>query len=84
MTDSEYELLDELYFIQDFEELQQKLGLSDSELSVLLSSVIAKGWVRCASRIDGLEVPEPKPEIFKKQSFLATKEGLFAHNSTDN
>lgn len=81
MTNAEYDLMDELYFIQSYQELKGKLGLSDPELSCLLLDMLGKGWVKVINRIDGEDIPDFLPQQMDSYSYLATKAGLFAHNS---
>lgn len=84
MNDTEFDLLDELYFIQHFNDLVNTLGCTQEELKKNLISVVEKGWVRCylspSEEID-YDVSSFHNE-YQNYYYLATKEGLFAHNSS--
>lgn len=82
MSDAEFDLLDELYFVQPYEYLKETLGWEDEHLLETLNSLYQEGLVKCLT--------EPDREIFdqvdifregKNLMFLATKKGLMAHNA---
>jgi hypothetical protein len=82
MTDEEFDLLDELYFVQQYAFLKETLGWEDEILLVTLQSLYEKGLIKCLT--------EPDNEIFDKVDFnkkgknlyyLATKKGLMEHNA---
>jgi len=83
MTDIEFQILDELYFMQPYSHLVKNIGLTDSSLSAGLLSLLEKGWVRCYT--------SPNEEVdfrhcdyrnnYWSLYFLASKKGLIAHNS---
>lgn len=82
MSDLEYDILDELYFLIHFSELIEKLGLSDGEVKPLLIKMNRKGWLRVYLEPDS-EVPETDLDLevkFRNYYYLASKEGLKAHN----
>ncbi|MFY0625739.1 MAG: hypothetical protein JXR07_05575 [Reichenbachiella sp.] len=83
MSDLEYDILDELYFLIHFKELLIHFGLSEEEIKPTLKKLHRKGWIRCYEEPD-LEL-DPKDvdlEInFRKYYYLASKEGLKAHTS---
>lgn len=81
MTENEFDLLDELYFVQDFDYLKETMGWNLEQLLVTLESLHKKSFIKC------LRAPDDEVfEIvdFKNQAqgmfFLATKKGLMAHN----
>jgi hypothetical protein len=83
MTDLEYDVLDELYFLTSFQELSKRCQLNSEELKVVLGTLLEKGWLNCFIEKD---VPLQKEDVdldaFSSQYFyLASKSGLFAHNS---
>lgn len=83
MTDREFDVLDELYFVVSFQDLQEQTDLGEEELRHTLSSLVAKEWVKCFKAID-VEVPRQEFDFkahYSKYYYLATKKGLFAHNS---
>lgn len=83
MTDQEFDVMDELYFVTPFNELKSKLQIDDHELKNLLIGLLKKGWVKSFQTIDE-EVDEDKLDFenkFREYHYLATKAGLMAHNS---
>jgi hypothetical protein len=83
MTDPQFDIMDELYFISSFEELMTKLSMEESEVINELHTLIQKGWVKCIEKDTEADIESPinfKAE-FKKYNYLATKAGLLAHNS---
>ncbi|WP_017732897.1 hypothetical protein [Nafulsella turpanensis] len=83
MTDQEFDVMDELYFVQSFAELQQSCQLEAQELKQLLLSLIRKEWVRwMIDRADEAPSGETiQEEQMEQYYYLATKAGLLAHNS---
>jgi hypothetical protein len=82
MSDEEFDLLDELYFVQPYSTLQEALGWEDSQLLDTLTLLVDKGWIKCFSSPDQecFEVIDLH-EVGKKLLYLATKKGLMAHNT---
>jgi hypothetical protein len=83
MTDSEYEIMDELYFVISFHELQQKLLSDDEELKQVLRELLEKKYIKCFSNVSD-ELPNEDVDFennYRNYHYLASKEGLFAHNS---
>ncbi|TAE75595.1 MAG: hypothetical protein EAZ85_02035 [Bacteroidetes bacterium] len=83
MTDLEFDILDELYFVQSYTELQEKLNFSDNILKKNLQNLIEKTWVKCFNT-NREEIFEFNIVDFEKNfatlHYLATKEGLLQHN----
>ncbi|RNI27437.1 hypothetical protein EFA69_14985 [Rufibacter immobilis] len=84
MTDQEFDILDELYFVVSYAELQSKLGLPEPELREALRGLISMNYIKCLYPDQDTEVPFD-PEHFEREGhayyFLASKEGLLSHNS---
>ncbi|MFC6999459.1 hypothetical protein [Rufibacter roseus] len=84
MTDQEFDILDELYFVTPYLELKEKLDLPDHELQEALRGLISMNYIKCLYPDQDTEVPFD-PEHFTKEAekyyFLATKAGLLNHNS---
>jgi hypothetical protein len=83
MSDIEFEILDELYFVSSFEELLKNVSFGETELKEELQSLIKKGWVKGLD-ITSDDVVSDLEKINKniyQYNYLATKEGLLAHNS---
>jgi hypothetical protein len=83
MTEQEFTVLDELYFIVSFNEIQESIELSSQQLKLVLISLWEKGWLRCYSGIENeLDIHTIDIENqFDKYHYLASKEGLMAHNT---
>ena len=84
MTNKEFDLLDELYFVTSFEELKTALEWSTEELFEELLSTIEKGWVKCLEKSTEQEVVYTALELGEKYTglfFLASKKGLTEHNN---
>ncbi|MFN6945579.1 MAG: transporter [Cytophagaceae bacterium] len=83
MTDIEFDILDELYFLTSFDELASNLKEEENVLIGELQKMLNKGWVRCMDDVseDVMFTPVITSENIRKYKYLATKEGLFAHNS---
>ncbi|MDA0314334.1 MAG: hypothetical protein O2829_02375 [Bacteroidetes bacterium] len=82
MSDEEFDLLDELYFVQPYSVLQEALGWEDSQLLDTLILLKNKGWIKCFSApdrecFDLINLHEVGKELL----YLATKKGLMAHNT---
>lgn len=82
MTDEEFEVLDELYFVQPYGYLKETLGWEDGKLLATLQSLYANERIKC--------LEEPDKEIFEQVDvlekgidlfYLATKKGLMEHNA---
>ena len=82
MTDVEFDVLDELYFVQPYDYLVSELELEDSELKEVLISLIEKGWVKCFLNMqeEALSHELQLDEKYREYFYLATKAGLMAHN----
>jgi len=82
MSDAEFDLMDELYFVQGYAYLKDSLGWEDLLLKETLTSLYNKGMIKCLSGPD--EERFDQVDIFKEGEnlfFLATKKGLMAHNT---
>ncbi|GAB2496529.1 hypothetical protein [Algoriphagus taiwanensis] len=82
MTDAEFDLLDELYFVQHFSYLKDALGWEDSQLLETLQSLYSSGLIKCLvgpddERFDQVNISLEGKNLF----YLATKKGLMAHNA---
>jgi len=84
VTDPEFDILDELYFVASFRDLTQKTGLSEAALKQGLRSLLEQGLIRSFW-------PDPDTELAYEESsfgaisqdcyYLASKEGLLQHNT---
>ncbi|MEQ9438348.1 MAG: hypothetical protein RIG62_04840 [Cyclobacteriaceae bacterium] len=82
MTDLEYDVMDELYFVSSFEQLRETLELEDDELRNVLQTLLRKEWITCYLN-HSEEIPHQEADFsdhYQKYYYLATKAGLLAHN----
>ena len=82
MSDLEFDVLDELYFVIHYDDLSSAIELDDFDLKPILVKLHNKGWLRCYIEPDTeLQVEDVDLEVsFRNYYYLASKEGLKAHN----
>lgn len=83
MTELEFDILDEMYFIISFDQLIQKVSCSEEELKDTLQVLLNKGWIKLAEPLENQVVPPVQFNISAdpyRYHYLITKEGLLAHN----
>ncbi|MFY0651907.1 MAG: hypothetical protein JXQ96_07735 [Cyclobacteriaceae bacterium] len=82
MSDLEFDVLDELYFVIHYKDLSQVTQLDDEDLKPLLTKMYSKGWLRCYNEPDEeLEGESVDIEVnYRNYYYLASKEGLKMHN----
>lgn len=82
MTEEEFDILDELYFLQPYSYLQETLDFSPEKLKAILQELVGKGWVRvyrnATDEIDTRELGIAQSA--EEYLYLASKEGLLIHN----
>jgi hypothetical protein len=83
MSDQEFDILDELYFVTSFETVRSALNMDEMELKETLQALIGKGWVKCfhPGSMEVVTEALDYDDKFRSYHYLATKEGLLAHNS---
>ena len=83
MSEPEYLVLDELYFVQSFDELHAQTGLAPEQLKEVLAGMLQRGWLKCMLSREGEEPAEASrfSSQYTSLYYLATKAGLMAHNS---
>lgn len=82
MSDREFDLLDELYFVQNYDFIRESLGWEEELLLATLNSLYQGGMIKCLSapdteRFDVVDIFTEGKNLF----YLATKKGLMAHNT---
>ncbi len=83
MTDNEFDLLDELYFVQSFEVIKDALNWEKELLKETLFSLYKKDFIKIliehdvdfSDTIDSYEMFD-----WENKYFLASKKGLLLHN----
>ena len=82
MTDLVFTILDELYFISTFQELSEKSLIDENSLKLELWNLIEKEWVKCLENEQEMNVSLSEYDSnFKNYHYIASKKGLFAHNT---
>ncbi len=82
LTTKEFDLLDELYFVQHYDVLKEAIGWKDSEIQQILADLLAKDFIKLLVdhdiefRLGSNEQQVP----WKKLYYLASKKGLMIHN----
>ena len=82
MSENEFDVIDQLYFVTSFEDLLELTGLKESVLLDTLADLISKSWVKCLVDPDN-EISVTTEELkinYGKYQYLATKQGMLAHN----
>lgn len=85
MSDLEYDVLDELYFLTHFNELSKATGLDDEDLKPIMIKLLKKDWLRCYNKPEEELSDQQDIDLelkFRNYYYLASKEGLKAHTST--
>ncbi len=82
MTSDEFDLLDELYFVTSCNELKSSLNWTDERIYKSIISLFDKAWLKCMNaKSEELSTKEIDLEnAFCEYHYLATKQGLLAHN----
>lgn len=83
MSDLEFDVLDELYFVQSYSALGDATGFEDDLLKKVLKKLLTKKWIKCLSSMTD-DIPYDELDFekdFRNIFYLATKSGLLAHNS---
>lgn len=83
MTDLEFELIDNLYFVQRFKTLRDALEIGDEELKELLFQLVQKEWIKVMDMQTDEEIQDTAiwTKDYSGYFYLATKKGLLAHNT---
>ena len=81
MTDAEFDILDELYFVISFKDLQNQLDMDEMDLIEHLRKIFEKGWVRIFDDPESTADVLFSTESISSAFLLASKSGLKAHTS---
>lgn len=83
MTNQEFEVLDELYFLTGYKDLEDSCDMGTPDLKDLLWNFLQKEWVLCHQNNDQEINPTIKEfeSLFSNYHYLASKKGLLAHNA---
>lgn len=84
MTDLEFDVLDELYFVNTFEGVLENIEAPKEKLLDTLIQLVDRNWIKCFIKGKDEVIPHENLDMnknYKNYQYLATKEGLLAHNS---
>jgi hypothetical protein len=83
VTDFEFDIIDELYFVTSFDQLLGNLQCDADQLKIELKQMLHKGWIKCFEE-RGDEIYNAF-DLFDEEHtrffYLATKTGLQKHTS---
>ena len=82
MNEAEYDIMDQLYFVIYFDELKDLSKVDENEMIMVLWKFIDSGWVKCFNGPEN-EIAVTEEDFkanFAKYHYLASKQGLLAHN----
>ncbi len=82
MTDQEFDLMDELYFVKNFAELTDAMDMEHQIIIKTLNRLVEKHWVKILDEKDNEIIHDPASfaSNIYNYHFIATKAGLLAHN----
>lgn len=84
MTDVEFDILDEVYFVTAYIDIRTQLGISDADLAIGLHRLLQKGYIKQLqfdeTAGDFIKLESPDYTGYSTYHYLATKAGLLAHN----
>jgi hypothetical protein len=85
MNELEFTVLDELYFVNSFYSLQQETTIDSNQLIAVIKGLLSKKYVTqlVFSKLinDYIKLDAPDYSKLTESYFVATKEGLLAHNT---
>jgi threonine synthase len=83
MSDLEFDLIDNLYFVQRFETLCTALEIEQEELKKMLFQMVQQEWVKVMDMQTDEEILDAAvwTKNYSGYFYLATKKGLLAHNT---
>jgi hypothetical protein len=83
MSDLEFDVLDEIYFVHPYSQIKKMTQFEDAVLRDTLSQLFQKGWIKCFKSASE-EIFDQEIDIqnhYQEYYYLASKAGLLAHNS---
>jgi len=82
LTDNEFAILDELYFISTIEMLLPATKLNIEQLKAEMCTLFQKGYIKIYSQNEEIDITEEKLlSNFETYQYIASKKGLLAHNT---
>ncbi len=85
LSEIQFKILDSIYFVEPFLNIVEEVGESEYVVGAELKTMIHKGWIQVMefdkAKGDFMRTLIYDGDNMKDFSFLATKEGLFQHNS---
>lgn len=87
LTDLEYRILDEAYFVVSYSALSELAGLSSDAFNRVLLQLLNKKLIIQlrfeAALSDYRKLDSPEPGELAQSSFVVSRAGLLMHNSRD-
>jgi hypothetical protein len=87
LSDLEYLILDELYFVSSYQEILEKVGCDGELFKVTLKGLLEKGLVTQMNYNtdlkDFIKPGDADSNELSHSHFVATRQGLIVHNSRD-
>lgn len=80
MSDAEFQVLDELYFLIPFSELKDQMDLPVGDIKRVLLSLARKGWIKVYQNMETELEQYDLDKAYQSYFYLASKSGLLAHN----
>ena len=84
MTNIQFQIIDELYFVTSFDDLLREVEIDDIELIGELKTLLQSGWVEQfifnQEQKNYIKQKHPVFDTISSHAYLATKEGLLKHN----
>ena len=85
MSELEFQIMDEVYFLCSFQQLLQVLGCDEEKLNDALIDLLRVEMIQqlefSEENADYLKLETPDFSRIKSCSYVATKKGLLEHNS---
>jgi hypothetical protein len=83
MSDLEFEVIDNLYFVQRFEALIKEVEIDEKIMQKILLDLFQKEWVKVMDMQTDEEISDTDvwTKNYSNYFYLATKKGLLAHNT---
>ncbi len=82
MTDTQFKILDVLYFPEEFDSIVEETGLPRNLVRAEIKQMVSKGWISALRYDDsaGDWIPTTIYDVEEGFKYLATREGLMRHN----
>lgn len=87
LNDLEFRILDEAYFVSSYQTILQNVGSGEEIFQPALMALLQRGFISQmkynAAMNDFERLDQPESNTLKESSFVATRQGLLIHNSSN-